>query len=57
MITETESHFIYTFKRKIAQISDECKKPVEAKNSMIAELNARLKKIKAEHKVNLLTEK
>ena len=39
MITDNESHFIYIFKTKIAQLSEECKKPAEAKNSMIAEIS------------------
>ena len=55
MITDNESHFMYIFKTKIVQLSEECKKPDEAKNSMIAEITARLKKIKAEHKLNLLS--
>ena len=44
----------YLTKEKIKYLATECKKPRLAEESMMAEYNSRLKKIRAEHKLKLL---
>ena len=46
----------YLTKEKIKYLATECKKPRLAEESMMAEYNSRLKKIRAEHKLKLLRE-